>query len=462
MGRMSKGLRLLALALLAPSCDGNLNEGDVILAFTDRVSRSSAGAEGNARSERPSVSADGRYVAFVSGASNLVAGDANGADDVFRRDTLTGATVLVSVSLTGTSGNGASGAPSISADGRFVAFQSVASDLVPGDTAVQDVFVRDLDLGATVLVSADSAGGTADGPSFDPAVSGNGQFVAFTSSATDLVGGDANLMDDVFRRALPAGPTIRVSVDSAGAEATGTSFLDILGEPPGSGRASISADGTVIAFESGANNLDPSDSGFYRDVFVRDLNPPGPATVRASVEAPGDPDGFPLDFDNPDGNSIRPSVSADGRFVAFASFAFDLVTADANGPTDDIFVRDRNAGTTVLASVNPAGVQATVGCREPSISGDGRFVAFTSMDANLVADDTNQADDVFLRDRVAGAIVRVSVRTFGLQTAPLSSASSQPSLSADGRFVAFTSAATNLVDADANGVLDVFVRGPLR
>jgi Tol biopolymer transport system component len=340
---------------------------------TELGSTGSGGTQGNDDSSGPSISADDRYVAFESVATNLVAGDTNGAKDILVRDRDTGTTERVSVSTGGVEGNGDSSNPAISSDGRFVAFDSVASNLVAGDTnAVADVFVRDRQLGTTTRVSVGSEG---DGPSVNPSISAAGAVIAFESSATNLVAGDTNAAVDVFVRDLTASTTTRVSVGAGGAQGNGDSV-----------NASISGDGLLVAFQSAASNLVTGDSNLTLDVFVRDRQLA--STVRVSVDSGGTQGA---------GASTDPSISSDGRFVAFASAASNLVAGDSN-LTLDVFVRDRQLASTVRASVDSGGTQGAGSSGGPSISADGRFVAFDSLASNLVLGDTNGFQDVFLRD----------------------------------------------------------------
>src|SRR5262249_6096298 len=192
---------------------------------TARMSVKSNGVEGDARSIVPSISADGRYVAFQSEATNLVTGDTDGVSDIFVHDRITGTTVRVSISSTGVQGNGYSSLASISSDGRFVAFQSEASNLVSNDfNGAEDVFVHDRDSdgngifdegdGITICASVDSTGASGDTRSYDASMAGDGTLVAFTSDATNLISRDRNDTSDIFVRELTTGTTYRVSVDS--------------------------------------------------------------------------------------------------------------------------------------------------------------------------------------------------------------------------------------------------------
>jgi Tol biopolymer transport system component len=404
---------------------------------TERVSVSSAGEQGNGYSDSfdRSISADGRFVAFASVSSDLVPGDTNGEADVFVRDRQLGTTERISVSSSGEEGNDGSGyyGLGMSLDGRFVVFQSDATNLVPGDTnGERDVFLRDRQQGITERVSLSSSGEQADGWSFVPVVSPDGRFVTFDSDATNLVPDDTNGERDVFVRDRLAGTTERVSVSSSGGQANGRSY-----------RPSISADGRFVAFESFASNLVPGDTNGERDVFERDRQ--FGTTERVSVSSSGQ---------QGSGDSYYSSISADGRFVAFHSEAADLVPGDTNGEWD-AFVHDRQLWTTERVSVSSSGEQGNGATYYPSINVNGRFVAFSSFATDLVPGDTNDFPDVFMHDRQLGTTELVSISSLGEQG---NHNSLWPSISADGRFVAFTSFASNLVPDDTNGQHDVFVR----
>ena len=429
--------------------------------ITERVSVDSAGGQANNGSLSPAISADGRFVAFASAASNLVPGDTNGGVDIFVHDRQTGATERVSVDSAGAQANNPFifSPPAISGDGRFVAFDSAASNLVPGDTnGALDVFVHDRLTGATERVSVDSAGVQGNSSSTFPAISADGRFVAFVSEASNLVAGDTNGAEnafagnDVFVRDRVTRQTERMSVDSAGGQAN-NNFIE---------STAISADGRVVAFVSAASNLVPGDTNGTLDVFVHDRQTG--ATERVSVDSAG-------------GQANSPflavgglAISADGRFVAFDSLASNLVPGDTNG-TLDVFVRDRQTGATERMSVDSVGAQGNDISGSPAISADGRFVAFASEASNLVAGDTNRSGnafsgtDVFVHDRATGQTERVSVDSAGGQADNFSSGFNLRgfAISADGRFVAFESFASNLVPGDSNNTSDVFVRdrGPL-
>jgi Tol biopolymer transport system component len=362
---------------------------------TTRVSVDGSGAQANEQSWRPAISADGRLVAFASRASNLVAGDTNGAADIFVHDRLTRATTRVSVSSGGAQGTGESADPSLSADGRSVAFVSFSSNLVPGDTnRWEDVFVHDRATRTTRRVSVGSAGTQGNSFSIEPSISGDGSFIAFRSDASNLVPGDTNQGHDVFIRDLRRQSTTRVSISNEGAQAS----CGRVYESQCSWDPSLSADGRLVAFTAGAPNLVARDTNEDDDVFVRDRL--GGTTTRVSVSSSGA---------QGDWSSNEPAISAEGRFVAFTSRASNLVAGGAND-WDDIFVHDLATGSTAPASVSSSGEWANGGSLWAASSGGGRAVAFVSRASNLVAGDTNGFFDVFVRDTGPPAPSRGSCR----------------------------------------------------
>ena len=345
-----------------------------------------------------------------------------------------GLTTRESVDSAGLESDGMSQGPEISSNGRFVAFTSDASNLVSGDeNHASDVFVRDRASGTTERVSVDPAGEDAIiWGSVLTSISPDGRFVVFSSRANNLVRADTNRSSDVFVRDRTAGITRRVSITSTGAEADGHS-----------GRGSISADGRLVSFESYATNLVPVDNYEYlEDVFVHDLST---GTTRlVSVNSAGE---------HADSDCTIQSISSDGRFVVYMSLATNLVAGDTNDTTD-VFVHDLRSGTTERVSVDSLGTEGDSYSYYPSISGDGRYVAFTSLATNLVAGDTNGVADVFVRDRWTGTTSRVSVSSTGAEG---DGDSLLPSISPEGRHVAFASNASSLVPDDTNGTGDFFV-----
>ena len=421
--------------------DGLGDACDASIGTTERVSVDTFEMQANGETNGwVSMSPDGRFVAFDSDATNLVAGDANGVSDVFVRDRQTGTIERASIDSAGVEGNLDSRAPSISADGRFIAFSSLATNLVTGDTnGATDVFVHDRHTGITERVSVDSVGGQGNAASSSPSISADGRFIALYSDASNLVTGDANGVIDVFVHDRQTGGTERVSVHSTGTEGDDGSGL-------AGGAPSISADGRFVAFVSTAANLVEDDTNGFDDVFIHDRQTG--TTERVSLDSAG------TQGDGESGSNGTLAISADGRFVAFASGAMNLVAGDIT-PFTDIFVRDRMAGTTERVSVHSAGTEGNSSSRHPSISADGRFIVFDSTATNLVTGDTNVHHDVFVHDRQMGTTERLSVSNGAIEG---DDASRFHSISADGRLVAFESESTNLVAGDTNGVRDVFVR----
>ena len=396
-----------------------------------KVSVDSAGVGGDGPSGRSDLSRTGRYVAFDSRASNLVAGDTNGFSDVFWHDRKTGLTVRVSVDSQGVQANGESSHPSISADGRYVAFHSLADNLVSSDiNQAADVFVRDVLTGSTTRVSLGEFGNEADDHSSNASISGDGSRVAFQSAATNLSFDDLATTIDIFVRDRVLNTTTLCSRGEAGKPANGNS----------SG-PSLSADGTHVAFESYSDNITSSDTNGDLDVYVYDL------VSRVSLNASRSMSG-------PPGNraSYGAQLSADAGFVAFTSGATDLVPADTNS-TNDIFRFDLQTGAMVRVSVGPwgEGNGSSGGC---SIADDGRSIAFFSNSSNLTPQDPNQVRDIFEWVE-QGSIALISRATHG---GPGNAWSEEPAISGDGHFCAFSSFATDLVPADTS-IVDVFLEG---
>jgi Tol biopolymer transport system component len=278
---------------------------------TERVSVDSSGGEADGGTLCSSISADGRFVVFFGDASNLVAGDTNGSADVFVRDRASGTTQRVSIDSSGAEGDGGSGGGSISPDGRYVAFQSAAGNLVPGDTnGVVDVFLHDRGSGTTERLSVDSAGAQADGESSQAALTPDGRTATFQSKAGNLVAGDTNGFWDVFVRDRQLGTTELVSVDSSGAQGTADSGI----RGPW-----ISKDGRYVAFDSQAK-LTPNASGWH-DVYVRDRGPQRPSVYCTSGTT---------------ASGCNASISASGTPSASAPSGFDVLVTSVEGSKQGI------------------------------------------------------------------------------------------------------------------------------
>ncbi len=428
---ISRGLAtLILLVLLTGSLPGQAISVHAAPGATTRVSVDSSGIQSNNYSRFPSISGDGRYVAFESEASNLVSGDTNGTGDVFVHDLQTGATTRVSVDSSGIEANDGSGGASISSDGRFVAFYSYASNLVVEDTnGIIDIFVHDRQTGATTRVSVDSNGVQANGNAIDVyyavSISADGRYVAFQSEASNLVSADTNGADDIFVHDRQTGVTTRISIDSSGGQANAGSSAPV-----------ISDDGSYIVFSSAATNLVVGDANGKTDVFVHDRQTG--TTTLASVNSSGV---------QADGGGSSPSISGNGRYVVFLSDSNNLATG-----TEDfeelVYVRDRQTGQTTLASVYSDGYLMYGTLDQPTISGNGRYVAFSFYDRS----NGQGLQDIWMRDLQTGEAIQVTQGGTSYEDSSFS-----PSLSADGKTVAFWSASRTLVSGDTNGFWDIFV-----
>ena len=424
------------------------------VAMTERVDVSSSGAQASRGAWDASPSGDGRYVAFESESSNLVSGDTNQACDVFVRDRVAATTERVSVSSSEQQSNespltGCFGEPAISGDGRYVVFTSGASNLVAGDTNdTGDVFVRDRLAGTIERVSVSNDGAQSPDGGGGASIGANGRYVAF-SSTSSLAASDTNgSVADVYERDRVAGTTTLVSITDRGGEAN-----------DGSWAGSISSDGRYVVFGSSASNVVAGDTNETDDVFVWDR-----LTGRSTPVSVSNRGALGNNLSTIGGSFTNLNdISDDGRYVIFASYSTNLVAGDTNREID-VFVRDRTSRSTRRVSVSASGAEANGASSSGSISGDGRTVAFDSFAPNLVAGDTNagpgcdrcvDAIDVFVRDLATEATTRVSVTSSGAEVS--GSGSFDGAISRDGATVAFLSNAQTLVPDDTNGDPDVFV-----
>jgi hypothetical protein len=342
---------------------------------------------------------------------------------------------LVSTNASGIQGNSFSSSPILSANGRYVAFYSSANNLVSGDSnGVRDVFVKDLETGSIARASTNSSGLQSDADSFAASISSNGRYVAFSSESSNLVDGDTNNESDIFVKDLQTGTMTRASTSTDGTQ--GNNYVN---SPAG-----ISGDGRYVAFTSNATNLDANGAS---GVFVKDLQTG--ILTRVSTAANGV-------LGN--GSSIFSGISADGRYVSFWSNASNLVSGDTNN-VSDVFVKDLQTGQIVRASTATNGTQANNYSGYSSLSADGRYIAFYSNASNLVGGDTNNATDVFIKDLQTGNLTLVSANAGGaIANGESGTGTDRPGISADGRYVSFSTSATNLSANDTHSGYDVYVK----
>lgn len=422
---------------------------------TSLESVSSEGVQGNDYSNLPSLSRDGDTLAFCSYASNLVEADANGAD-VFIRRRSDGLTVRASVASGGVEANHSSCFPALSADGRFVAFISKATNLAPADVSVnEDIYLHDLERGTTRLVSVGLDGAQPNSWSFSPSVSADGRYVAFHSKASNLVIGDTNGVVDVFVRDMRRGVTERVSVSSSESQANGSNSAAY--------GSVISDDGRYVIFFSYADNLV---EGYNRGAYVRDRRLGRTFLVSLDSDEnslPGSPYWVAISGDG----RFAAIAQAEPALRLGDSAGLNWITGIAN-PQIDVHVRDLALGTTELVSRSSLGQRGLISSPVVTISEDGRLVAFASVSPNLVAADEKSDYDVFVHDRLTGQTSLVSQSSAGI---PGTGESGWPSISGDGRYIAFASEAMNLTtddralcpDTSALTCPDIFVRdrGPV-
>ena len=452
MKKLFKVVCILLVSIIFISCNvgfliknavGKVLEDTSSGGITSRVSVASDGSQGNGPSFQTTISGDGRYVAFVSDASNLVDGDTNGKGDIFLHDTQTGETTLVSIASDGSQGKDHSHDPAISRDGRYIAFFSGAphvnsSNYVWGDgntfigdsNGRGDIFLHDSQTGETTLISVANDGSQGNDDSEKPSISSNGRYIAFQSDASNLVNGDTNEEMDVFLHDSQTGETTLISVANDGSPGNDWSY-----DP------SISGDGRFVAFVSDATNL--VNGAKLGGVFLHDTQTGETALV--SVASDGS-------LSN--GSDGSPSISEDGRYVSFYSDATTLVDEDTNWESD-IFLRDIFTDKTTLVSVASDGSQGNSSSLGSSLSGDGRYVVFESFASNLDSGDTNgERLDVFLHNTQTDKTTLVSVAS---DVGQGNSLSDRQSISGDGRYVVFTSLANNLVSGDTNETADVYI-----
>lgn len=413
--------------------------------INEAVSVDSSGNPANDHSNRSAISGDGRYVAFSSDASNLASGDTNGMTDIFVRDRSSGTTTRVSVSSSGGESNGYSDFPSISYDGRYVVFESSASNLVSGDSnGVDDVFMHDMQTGTTTVESTDGTGTIGNNYSEHPDVSADGRFVTFASYASNLTSGLNAFVatTQVFVKDTATGSIKLVTANPS----TGNAANDRSNYPR------ISCDGNIVSFHSYATDLSSASSSGHADIFVASISWSG---VKITKVTSGNSD------------STNDSLSCNGNDLSFTSLATNIVSGDTN-TVRDVFKYDRLSGTTTRVSVADNGSEAdsyqNIGSQFSSISDDGRFVVFESGSSNLDPGHTTISaggDSIYIRDTKLGTTQTVSLAVNGKR----SGGSQMPAVSADGSFVSYQNAVDDLsydntralVPNDFNGKADIYV-----
>lgn len=470
---------------------------DLITGETTRISTSSNGTQGNNYSRIPSFSPDGTKVVFQSDASNLVAEDTNAGSDIFIKDLITGELTRISTASDGTQGNQFSYGSVFSPDGKKVAFQSYATNLVAGDsvegviyikdletgeivqadklsmfnglqfyargwlpsktelifsqdaskvalywysdisndgafTDFRNIFVKDFNTGVISPVSANASGVLGNAESYNILLSPDGTKALFGSSATNLVVDDTNGVSDIFIKDLTSGDITRVSTVVSDVQANDSTYSGV-----------FSSDGQMIAFSSAASNLVVGDTNGFADIFIKDLT--NDVITRVSTVTNG------VQANNA---SFAPAFSLDLTYIAFSSYASNLVSNDTNSQLD-VFVKNLKTGEIIRVSTDSDGVEANGISLESVFSPDGTKVAFRSSASNLVAGDTNGTPDIFVKDLTTGIMTRVSTASDGSQA---NGYSDNAVFSPDGQKIAFLSSASNLISDDKNNQTDLFIK----
>ncbi|MDF2534684.1 MAG: domain protein beta Propeller [Bacillales bacterium] len=410
------------------------------------VSINELGIQAEKGSIKPSISADGNLVVFESESSNLVKGDNNNATDIFVKNISTDSIMIVSTSKKGSIAKGFSSNAVISSNGRYVAFESTAANLVSNDTngTYSDIFLKDLTTGDIQLISKTSSGNQVLAASSLPSISTDGLYVTFQANGS-LIEGIETMGNHLYIYNCLTGATEMVDVSETGE----------IANLAGNYRPNISGDGRYVIFESESTNLVPNDNNYSTDIFVRDCLEN--KTVRVNISSEGAPS---------TASCYSPSISADGRYVEFQSIANNLVADNATDYNTDIFIHDRdtdgngvfdetNRISTIKASVSTTGQIGSSGSVDGYISANGQYVVFSSSASNLVDSDTNSKTDIFVHNISNGVTTRVNLSVYNVEA---NNHSYYPVISADGQCVAFASTASNLTDSDTNGDLaDIFV-----
>jgi Tol biopolymer transport system component len=409
--------------------------GDLVLASSGPTGVKAAG---QSFQTGRSLSADGTRVAFQSLASNLLPADGDTASDIYVKQISTGALQLASTTAAGTKGNAGSFGAVLSADGTVVAFESEATNLDPADTDGNlDVYVKNLRTGALTLVSRNAAGVKGNDHGSNPSLSADGTKVAFESRANNLDSADAGHEADIYVKDLSTGALTLASRATSGAKGNDFSTMP-----------SLAADGSSVAFQSRSTNLDPADTDTLGDIYARDLA--SNQTELLSVTAAGV---------KANADSFSPSMSADGNRIAFDTASTNIDPADTDLNVADIYVKDRATAALRLASTTAAGVKAMsapfFGSAVPSLSADGTQIAFETRATNLDPADTDGFYDIYAKDLATDAIRLLSTIA---QNVKSNNDDGLAAISPDASAVAFVSAATNLSPDDTDTLPDVYVK----
>ncbi len=427
--------------LAATSADMAYNGMDAVdVAFTNhddeigvpvRITMNTMGGEITAHALLPQVSSNGQFIVFQSDATDLVTGDTNGRNDVFLYDRSSGNMERVSRGVGGVQGDNDSYYGAVSATGRYVAFASRATNLVPMDTNnTRDVFLLDRTLDTVERVSVATGGAQGDGNSHFPTVSADGRYISFRSSSTNLVAGDTNGVDDIFLRDRQMATTIRIT------EVTGS-------DANGAAQNPDMDDGTYVAYETLATNVVMTDTNTAHDVYLYEISTGITTLLNESA---------PQTTANGMGMHVR--LSPDGSWAAFSTSASNITGGLDMDSTWDIHTYETGTGTREVASLTHTGAKATQISQFGIPSDGGDRVVFLSTATNLTAaPDTNGTRDIFVRDKLAGTTVRL----LGEGGVEPDANIMIPDISADGTVIVFNTTATNMVSGDTNGVYDIFV-----
>ncbi len=414
-------------------------------ARTELISRSPGGAVGDGDSQKPSISDNGRYIVYQSRATNLVTDKTTSRSDIFLYDRNTKMTTRINLAYDGSEANSSSYNPQISADGTVIAFSSTSSNLIDDDTeGLEDIFVYDRSDGTITRVSVNSDDEAGDDDSTYPDISDDGRYIVFQSSSSNLDDEDDNGRINIFRHDRQTGKTIRVNYDFLGDISDHDCTYPV-----------ISDNGRYVAFQT-YSALTPCDDNNDSDIFLRDINEK--TTTLTSVTTYG------CVANN---NSYHPSMSGEARYIAFSTYSTDLEIEDDTNHQQDVYIRDRQEMTTERVSISTNGEEGdgrSVGYGG-NISSDGRYVVFSTNSSNLIDNDGNGGYDVYARDRTTQMTTREGVGHYWQQGTGDPPANTTV-ISANGKYIVFDSSSSGIVSGDNNGDWDIFIRdylwsGPL-